>query len=381
MAFDLALLATKLTRYREQLQLTIDDVARGTGISSADLISYEKAERQPTGDEILILADYFKCDYKFFVSNERFTPFEQTEALYRKFGNEFSKQDRQAIQEFFFLADCEAFLESVLKRPPKSTFSFTPKGINFKVHAKEAAKALRLHLGYPFNQIPSDIYKDFRAIGIRVYRRKLNNSKLSGIFIQHPIAGKCILINYDEDIYRQRFTAAHEAGHSILDAGEPFVVSISKDPSFVEMRANAFASQFLLPEEFLVSIPNARQWDQQKALEWASKLKVSTQALAYALKGHGLIDESTVNMITAVRVQKSNKEDPELPADLPAKTRLRKEALLSRGLSDFYIRLGFEAYRENLISASRLGEMLLMDSINELVDLAQIFGEHLIYDR
>ena len=79
MALDLAILASKLSRYRGQFQATVEDVAAGTGIPVDVLAAYEDGTREPTGDHILIIADYYKCDYKFFLSNEKLAPFEQTE--------------------------------------------------------------------------------------------------------------------------------------------------------------------------------------------------------------------------------------------------------------------------------------------------------------
>jgi transcriptional regulator with XRE-family HTH domain len=91
---DLALLGDKLRRYREQFQATHADVCKGTGIAEYRLSEFEAGEATPTRDEVLILADYYKCDYKFFVSNEKLAPFEQTEALFRLHGSELSKEDR-----------------------------------------------------------------------------------------------------------------------------------------------------------------------------------------------------------------------------------------------------------------------------------------------
>src|ERR1700674_3157301 len=76
---DLALLGSKLRRYREQFQATPADLQDATGISESRLAAFEDGQAMPTGDEILILADYYKCDYKFFVSNEKLAPFEQTD--------------------------------------------------------------------------------------------------------------------------------------------------------------------------------------------------------------------------------------------------------------------------------------------------------------
>ena len=123
MALDLELLASKLRRYREQFQSTISEVSSSTGISEDSLTVFENAEKQPNGDEILILADFYRCDYRFFISGEQLAPFEQTETLFRKHGEQLSKKDRWAIQEFLYLSPKHYFLPihklilDVLDRP------------------------------------------------------------------------------------------------------------------------------------------------------------------------------------------------------------------------------------------------------------------------
>jgi transcriptional regulator with XRE-family HTH domain len=208
MAFDRSLLSEKLQKYREQFQVSISQLSEATGIDEKLLIAYEEQEKIPSGDEILILSYFYKCDYKFFISSDKLAPFEQTETLFRRHGNEFSLEDRWAIQEFLYLAECEAYLDVGSNN---AEFSFEKPSSNHKKNGIKAARELRTYFKYSSNAVPMDIYDDFRKIGIRTYRRKLHNSSISGLYIKHPVAGKCILINYNEDIYRQRFTAAHEA--------------------------------------------------------------------------------------------------------------------------------------------------------------------------
>ena len=107
MSLDLEQFGDKLRRYREQLKLAVAEVAAQTGISEARLSGLERAQNVPSGDEVLILSDFYHCDYRFLISNERLAPFEQTENLYRRYGQEFSKEDRWRVQEFLFLCECE----------------------------------------------------------------------------------------------------------------------------------------------------------------------------------------------------------------------------------------------------------------------------------
>lgn len=379
MSFDLLLFGSKLRRYREQFDTSLDDVSGSTGISAQTLNLLESGKRRPTGDEVLILADYYKCDYQFFISNEQLAPFEQTETMFRKYGDEFSKKDRWAVQEFLFLCECEEFLLEMIPSVQKKPFQFTKTGTYLKRHGERAAAKLRTHLNYSASQVSRDIYDDFRQLGFHVFRRKLANSNISGLYIRHPTAGKCILVNYSEDIYRQRFTAAHESAHAILDEDDDFIVSLLSDSKdVIEVRANTFASRYLMPPEFLKSIPNARSWDAEKALEWANRLRVSTEALAYALKNADLISISTVAEIKSVRVPSTMKIDPELPESLSVGSKGRRKELLRKGLSLFYVDLCFEAYERQIIPSGRLAEMLLI-SERELSEMANIYGKRLSY--
>ncbi|MBN4006472.1 ImmA/IrrE family metallo-endopeptidase [Nostoc sp. LPT] len=379
MSFDLVLFSSKLRRCREQFEKSLVEVTTATGIPENILTALENGERQPTGDEVLIFADYYLCDYQFFISNERVASFDQTETLFRRYGEEFSKEDRWAVQEFLFLCECEDFLLKLVPTHIYKSFSFIKRGNYYIGHGKEAAKALRKHLGYASNAVRMDVYEDFRSLGFHIFRRQLGNSNISGLFIKHPIAGKCILVNYSEDIYRQRFTAAHESAHGILDDDQEFVISLKTDKkNLVEVRANNFASDYLMPPEFLQKIPDYQTWTPEKAIEWANKFKVSTEALANALKSANFISENVEIQIKAVRVPRDLKVDRELPESLSFGSRQRREELLKRGLSNFYVGLCFDVYDQGFISAGRVAERLLVSKY-ELTEIASIYGRTIRY--
>ena len=372
MPIDRVALGNKISRYREQFSITAADLSLATGIPSDKIVNFEKGAQEPTGDEVLVLADYFMCDYKFFVSNEKLTPLDQTEALFRRYGSELTSEDKWAIQEILYFADVEFYLSNILNYPKPRLFTPNISGTNHKRHGKQAAEQLRLFLGYNDTEIRLNVYDDFRKIGILVYRRKLSNPKISGICIKHPVVGNCIIVNSTEDVYRQRFTAAHEAAHALLD-NEEFVVSFVGDMDFREVRANSFAGNYLMPPQLLKKIPDPHFWDENKAIEWANKLQVSTTAFAIGLKSANLISLSDMNFIKSVRVHRDLKSDPELPPGLPKKSRERKEALLDKGLSTRYLTMIFTAYRNDLISRARVAEMLRVTE-GDLVEIASLFN-------
>jgi Zn-dependent peptidase ImmA (M78 family)/transcriptional regulator with XRE-family HTH domain len=370
---DLVEFGKKLARCRTQLQLSIAEIGSSTGLPTERLEAFERGTETPSGDDILVLADFFTCDYRFFISNDQLAGFEQTDSLYRMHGSEFSKEDRRSVLEFIFLCESEQQLALEIRKP-SVRFDFEPTGNYYKGHAEQAANALRKHFGYAQNAVPSDVYSDFRKLGFHVFRRRLQNSKISGITIRHPFAGTCILVNYDEDIYRQRFTAAHEAAHGILDQDRDVVVSFAtastREP-LVEVRANTFAARYLLPPELVKAIPELT-WSKEQALKWSNHFKVSTSALAISLKEAGLIDDDTARLLRSVSLPRELKIDPEL-AKLSPRMQKRKRELLERGLSTYYVDLCFQSLSHGVVSSGRVAEMMLVDDF-ELTEIAALFG-------
>ncbi|RQO58506.1 DNA-binding protein [Paucibacter sp. KBW04] len=377
MAINLKALGSKLAKYRGQLKESTIEVASATGIDAARLAAIEAGQVEPSGDDVLILADHYRCDFKFFISNEQVAPFEQTETLYRAHGNDFTKEDRRAVQDFLYLCETEDFLMRELGRPPKD-FAFSPSGDYFKGHGEAAAARLRTALGHDDRAVPRDVYAEFRSVGVHMFRRKLGNSNISGLFIMHPVAGKCALVNHSEDIYRQRFSAAHEMAHAIFDSAQGASVSFDgpSGSDYLELRANRFASCFLMPPEFLRKMPPPNQWSDADAQRWANDLRVSCVALAIALKEAKLIDQGNYDRIRRLRVPREAKIDPELPESLNATQRQRKAHLLELGLSDFYVGLCFDGFSAGVISVGRLAEALLC-SHGELAELASLYNRTL----
>lgn len=378
MTFDLKLFGLKLKRCRTHLDLNLKEVSAKTGIEESRLIRFEKGELEPSGDEVLIFADLYKQNYNYFISNQQKTASEQVDILYRKFGTDFTKEDRFAIRDFIFLCEAEDFIFKNLDLNVVQ-FDFIPKGEYFKSHGEEAAKALRIKLGLKGDQIIFDPYSIFRQLGIHIFRRKLSNSKISGLFINHPTAGKCVLINYEEDIYRQNFTLAHEICHAIFDYKETINISFEKwsKSDLKEVRANSFASNFLIPKSIFEKL-NAHNWTEKQILVIANQLQVNPKTLLIAMKESGMVNEETYHQYLNLKIPVSEKIDPELKG-LSEKYLQAKIKLLQKGLSSFYVRHAHECYNRDIISAGRLAEILLCDE-NELIEILSLFNLHLNYD-
>lgn len=375
MPIDLKVIGARLKKSRETLGYSFGEASSACGITAKRLDELENGTFTPTGDEILILASLYNCEFLQLIDRNLPGPSDLTEILFRRHGVSFNKNDRRAIQEFIHLCQRESELEQMLgtqKTMPIVKWS----GGFYKGHGADAAHAIRKHLNYSDNSVGRDIYSDFRALGVHIFRRKLSNEEISGVYINDPIGGHCILVNYDEDIYRQRFSVSHEVAHSIFDSTEGVMVSYEVASSrysredLVEIRANSFASNYLMPPQMLHSIS---PWNAETVKYWAQNFRVSTAALAKALRDEKIVTGAQAEMLKNIRIPKSEKIDPEAPDNLTDLQRLRRLGLLERGLSDYYVSLCCNAYERQLISTHRLAE-LLGSSLEELVEIGKLFG-------
>ncbi|OFY12985.1 MAG: hypothetical protein A2X11_11565 [Bacteroidetes bacterium GWE2_42_24] len=373
---DIISLGKKINRCRKNLALELSDVSEKVGISIERLDEIERGHIEPTGDEILIFADFYKQDYKYFISNEKLSATEQIEVLYRKFGDDFSKEDRWALQEFIYLCENE---QEILNYLEYENVNFSaPKYPNvYKSQGAETAEKLRQFLGYKNDELYSDLFSEFRKIGLHIFRRRLCNSKVSGLFIKHPNAGKCILVNYDEDTYRQNFTLSHEVCHALLDDEFEFSVSFKNDNDYREIRANNFASSFLIPPSFIEKL-RAVTWNEELIVDVANQLKVNVQTLLIALKSNNCIGKSQYERFMVLKIPRKQKEDFELKGVSPTIIESKK-TLLEKGLSTYYVRNCHEAYKNGHISSGRLAENLLVDE-SELTSILDLFKLKLDYE-
>ncbi|MGH4019282.1 MAG: helix-turn-helix domain-containing protein [Pseudonocardiaceae bacterium] len=121
---------------------------------------------------------------------------------------------------------------------------------------------------------------------------------------------KLILLATSQIPARQRFTLAHELGH--LLAGDDHEVHLdrdvfdkaqAKDPS--ELRANAFASAFLMPEGVLHEAVGLTGLTDAAFAELACELMVTPSALAYRLLHLRLIDAGTCERYRVITTAKA----------------------------------------------------------------------------
>ena len=144
MAFTPQGFTQKLRNLRESFGNTLGDVSNATGIGTQALQALETGSATPTGDEVLIIADFFKQDFSWFIDNQAANPDENTTLLLRSEGGRLAAADCHAIAEFLHLCKSQTLLEELLEvRPAITEFQFTVRGTFFKGQGIDCARAFR----------------------------------------------------------------------------------------------------------------------------------------------------------------------------------------------------------------------------------------------
>ena len=157
---------------------------------------------------------------------------------------------------------------------------------------------------------PIDVFRVMMEMEVRFLFRPLD--KLLGAFLPAPVSG--ILVTTQRDLYVQRYTAAHELGHFLLDHKASFddELQIGFAPhghshgDLQEIAADAFASEFLMPRWLVAAQVRRQRWTTDAlrtprvVYQLSLRLGVSYQAMCWALAGHQAIPRSDARRLANV---------------------------------------------------------------------------------
>ena len=213
----------RIRAVREELGVSLQDLASACGTTDATFSQLEAGTLEPVpGDYILIAARLLKTDFRYFISDVLDDVERETRQLFRAM-EEPRPADLLALRRFMFFCMAEQELETLIGSkqtilPPEYP---RPGAIDklAKDQGKRAAREERNRLALGFEPIPN-VFAVLRQQNVRLFRHALDDARLSGVTISHPRAGVCVLVNYDEDLYRQFFSAAHEYAHVLFDRSQ-----------------------------------------------------------------------------------------------------------------------------------------------------------------
>ncbi|MBI1331460.1 MAG: ImmA/IrrE family metallo-endopeptidase [Armatimonadetes bacterium] len=244
-------LAERIRQARDNARLTQDQLAELAGMERSALAKVEIAARNATGGEIERIAYALGKNPMDLLGNGPLC--QGASVQFRSVTDEESAENRKAVMDCIALLQEARQLETYLgvDRPDVAKGYSFGRITNFSeaVHVgRSVAKFERARLGLGHAPIP-DIADLINLQGIRAAAVPMKD-EVSGIFLQDEELGTAILVNQNMSRVRRRFSYGHEYAHALLDRDEPSEPSGRKNAKELrEARANAFAAEFLVPED------------------------------------------------------------------------------------------------------------------------------------
>ncbi len=386
MAFPPSEIGRRIREVREQVGVSIEALAAACGCDEQDLEKLENGTLDPVpGDYVLIVARLLKTDFRYFISEALDDVERETRQVFRALASP-TPADMMAIRRFVMFCTAEQELEELLDVQRSTVPSSYPRpGSTDRLHKDQGKRAAsqereRLLLG---NQPIQNIFDLLRKQGVRLCRHRLEDASLSGVTVAHPKAGICVLLNYEEDMYRQFFSAAHEYGHVLFDrdviSSNGCVISYKYSRSdIIEIRANAFAAELLLPSAALTKYQRPANLEKLTDLigTVARDYRVNTETVAIRMKECGWITEKTFKSFRKVKpvvIHRNEKTDPDIPDGLTPTQTSRYETAIRRGISSYLVELLRRGLTGDRITLGRFAEMLDM-TVEEASEFIRAVG-------
>lgn len=244
------IIGERLKKARKNVQLSQEAAAAAVGMDRTVLVKIEKGARTVTGIELHELAQLYRRDPSEFLTEESLQEDPLT-TLGRIEGNapvEWTKDiahNVEVLKEAVRLR--EALGDQIQVTPPRYYLSAPTSYEEAVEQGKEIAVLERERLKFGSGPIP-DIARLIASQGIWTATVPFPDG-VSGLFIAHKKYGLAIFVNDEHKRPRRRFSYAHEYAHSLMDCDrkEPEATSTKNRNDLIEKRANAFASEFLIP--------------------------------------------------------------------------------------------------------------------------------------
>ena len=290
-AFDPA----RLTQARRLLGMTKKALAERLGVTAAAVGQYEAGITRPRPDLLARLADSLEVPLAFFVAGRPHGRLDTSMAHFRSLRSTRVYQREKAVAateqvwELTHALDKRVQLPDVHlpDDPPTNPPDGLPGGGRDPV---AAARGLRARWGLAGGPI-SHLVRRMEANGIVVVTPPPDpDSDTVDAFSTSRLPRPIVVLtrNRADDVYRHRFTAAHELGHLVLHA------DASPGDVLQEREADAFAAEFLTPRtSILPSLP--RRADLTRLAELQRIWGVSVHSLLYRCRETGLLSDSAAS--------------------------------------------------------------------------------------
>ena len=299
-------IGTRVRQARTARGMSGEELARAIGTTKHTISKIETGARRVEGGELADLAHALNVSMRDLIGKrEQVGPL----ALAGRLGgaDHESPSAQQAKQHVRHLLELEGLLDEL--EIPRSTSSHTltvrvPASANATYEGEAAAEQLRDALGMGDAPI-AELSELLEQQGIDVTCVPLGdgNETISGLCVRSGYT-RIALVNSSKDTAHQRFTLAHELAHLLFDDPtsevhvDAAVGAQSKDAR--EVRANAFASAFLLPIGALHRQVGTTKATEADFAQLVFTMGVSVEALANRVEKAGLADRQAIQALRAL---------------------------------------------------------------------------------
>lgn len=377
-------LARRLKSARENVGLTQLEVAEAVGLARTAVVQIEAGHRAISSLELEKLARLYGRDMREFLSESAFDA-DPVVALFRVtpgFANDLAltKELRDCAHLCREATQLERLLDLPLAYTLSASYAVEAPSSRWEAicQGRYLAEQERSRLGLGLSPL-WQMAEALRRQGVRVTETAMPED-VSGLFFHSRDIGLVIVVNRSHSLSRRRFSYAHEFCHLLVDRARPGIVSRQENrDELIEVRANAFAAHFLMPEAgvraFLQTLgkgestrqvqevydgvesvaaqkrlpPGSQEIQVHDVVELAHHFGVSYEAALYHLLNLRLLTKEQQETLLAQReVAKSVSRALRLP---------RPDNESRETLAEQILALSLEAYRRGLISRRKLLEL------------------------
>jgi Zn-dependent peptidase ImmA (M78 family)/transcriptional regulator with XRE-family HTH domain len=309
------LIGANLKRARQSLRLSQTSVGTYVGIPRQGLAAIEAGRRAVTVSQLLKLANLLRRELKWFLEAPALPKTASSARIQRR-----SNQGQLGVEpDEFDWHEIHLFEQELRSYPRLAANSAWPKRPSANPIRPVALFADEVRRLSDSVAPPVNVYKSLLCLGIRSRMTTLH--LISGAFIPGAESSPGVLINSDQPYERQRYSAAHELGHFVLnhasDGETPIVSPLGRRFEAKEVEADAFAAEFLMPQALIIDeLKHLRQRErlEDQVYRLADRFLVSFQAMTLRLSNLGLLTATQKSALLEIR-----------PSDLEAKLQLKRK--------------------------------------------------------
>ncbi|MFG2091659.1 helix-turn-helix domain-containing protein [Spirillospora sp. NPDC048824] len=288
-----AFYAPRLTQARRLAGMTKKQVAEGIGVSPAAVGQYETGSTRPRPDVLPRLAETLDVPVQFFAAGRPMAPVDLSMAHFRALRSTSGAQRDRALVFAEQIWELTHALERRVQLPlvdlPGFAGGEVHPGTDLPGDPAGAARELRMIWGLGDGPV-RHLTRQLEGHGIVVVAPQENRvatkvDAFANAGLPRPLI--VLTTNRTDDVYRYRFSGAHELGHLVLHA-------TSRGDQQQEREADAFAAEFLTPRKSILPLLPSRL-DLAQLATLSGTWGVSVDSLIYRCRELGLISDATTS--------------------------------------------------------------------------------------